>query len=550
MLASLSIKNYALIENLKVDFKDGLSIITGETGAGKSILMGGLALVLGKRADTSLVYDKAKKCVIEAEFQIGSYQLELFFKENDLDYDPWVIIRREILPNGKSRAFVNDTPTNLSVLNSLTSQLIDIHSQHETLQLSDPFYQFHIIDSLADNNQYLKDYHMAFQKYKLMLKELEEIRQGQLQAQKEYDYNVFLWDELHKAALKPGELEDLEKDLEKLSHIEEIKANLSGVIELSERESLGVLSQLSEINQQLSRIGRYAELYETLSDRMKSLLIEFKDITDEVETENDNLVYDPQALETVENRLQLLYDLQKKHQVRTVEELIEIREQYQFKIEEVDNADETINLKSAEIKAAEERLYKFCEKLHDRREKAIPQFSGQIEKALAGLEMKNTRFKVGLSKTAEFMFNGRDHLQFLMSSDKGKTFEHMKKIASGGEMSRIMLAVKSILSKYSNLPAIIFDEIDTGVSGEVSNRIAELMLAMSKNMQVITITHLPQVAAKGHHHYKVYKKEHDEVVSSNIKLLTGEERLVELAEMLGGSKITESAMAHAKQLLS
>ncbi len=391
---------------------------------------------------------------------------------------------------------------------------------------------------------------MAFQQYKLMLKELEEIRQGQLQAQKEYDYNVFLWDELQKAALKPGELEDLEKDLEKLSHIEEIKANLSGVLELSERESLGVLSQLSEINQQLSRIGRYAELYEALSDRMKSLLIEFKDITDEVETENDNLVYDPQALETVENRLQLLYDLQKKHQVRTIEELIEIREQYQSKIEEVDNADETINLKSTEIKAAEERLYKFCEKLHDRREKAIPQFSGQIEKALAGLEMKNTRFKVELSNTAEFMFNGRDHLQFLMSSDKGKTFEHMKKIASGGEMSRIMLAVKSILSKYSNLPAIIFDEIDTGVSGEVSNRIAELMLAMSKNMQVITITHLPQVAAKGHHHYKVYKREHDEVVSSNIKLLNGEERLVELAEMLGGSKITESALAHAKQLLS
>ena len=550
MLASLSIKNYALIENLKVDFKDGLSIITGETGAGKSILMGGLALVLGKRADTSLVYDKAKKCVIEAEFQVGSYHLELFFKENDLDYDPWVIIRREILPNGKSRAFVNDTPTNLSVLNSLTSQLIDIHSQHETLQLSDPFYQFHIIDSLADNNSCLNEYHIAFQEYKMMLKELETIKQDQLQAQKEYDYNVFLWDELDKAALKVGELEDLEKDLEKLSHIEEIKANLSGILEVSERESLGVLSQLAEINQQLSRIGPYAVLYETLSDRMKSLLIEFKDISSEIETENDNLVYDPATLEKVENRLQLLYDLQKKHQVSDIEELIEIQEQYQLKIEEVDNADETINLKSEEIKVTEERLYQFCEKLHDRREKAIPQFSRQIEKTLAGLEMKNTRFRVELSKTEEFMFNGGDHLQFLMSSDKGKTFEHIKKVASGGEMSRIMLAVKSILSKYSNLPAIIFDEIDTGVSGEVSNRIAELMLAMSKNMQVITITHLPQVAAKGHHHYKVFKKEQEEVISSNIKLLNGDERLVELAEMLGGSKITESAIAHAKQLLS
>ncbi|MGB5321177.1 DNA repair protein RecN [Lutimonas sp.] len=550
MLASLSIKNYALIENLKVDFKDGLSIITGETGAGKSILMGGLALVLGKRADTSLVYDKAKKCVIEAEFQIGSYHLELFFKENDLDYDPWVIIRREILPNGKSRTFVNDTPTNLSVLNSLTSQLIDIHSQHETLQLSDPVYQFHIIDALADNTINLNEYHTAFQEYKLMLKGLEEIKQSQLQAQKEYDYHLFLWEELNKAALKVGELEDLEKDLEKLSHIEEIKSNLSGVLELSERESLGVLSQLSDINHQLSRIGRYAELYESLSDRMKSLLIEFKDITSEIETENENLVYDPATMEKVENRLQLLYDLQKKHQVSTIEELIDIRELYQLKIEEVDNADETINLKVEEIKVAEERLCVLCDKLHKRREKAIPQFSGQIEKTLAGLEMKNTRFRVELSETSEFMFNGRDHLQFLMSSDKGKTFEHMKRVASGGEMSRIMLAVKSILSKYSNLPAIIFDEIDTGVSGEVSNRIAELMLAMSKNMQVITITHLPQVAAKGNHHYKVFKKEQEEVISSNIKVLNPDERLVELAEMLGGNKITESAIAHAKQLLS
>ena len=550
MLASLSIKNYALIENLKVDFKEGLSIITGETGAGKSILMGGLALVLGKRADTSLVYDKVKKCVIEAEFQVGSYHLEPFFKEHDLDYDPWVIIRREILPNGKSRAFVNDTPTNLSVLNGLTRQLIDIHSQHETLQLSDPAYQFHIIDSLADNNGYLEDYNTAFQEYKYMLKELETIKQNQLQAQKEYDYNVFLWDELDKAALKIGEMEDLEKDLEKLSHLEEIKANLSGVLEMSEREPLGALSQLLEINQQMSRIGAYADLYDTLSERMKSLLIEFKDIMSEVEAENDSLVYDPAALEKVENRLQLLYDLQKKHQASTIEELIEIREQYELKIADVDNADETIGKKSAQIKVAEQRLEKYCKTLHDRREKAIPQFSMQIEKSLAGLEMKNTRFSVELSKTAEFLFNGSDQLRFLMSSDKGKTFEPIKKVASGGEMSRIMLAVKSILSKYSNLPAIIFDEIDTGVSGEVSNRIAELMLAMCANMQVITITHLPQVAAKGHHHYKVFKAEHKGVISSNIKMLNEDERLVELAEMLGGSKITESALAHAKQLLS
>ena len=478
MLASLSIKNYALIENLKVEFGEGLSIITGETGAGKSILMGGLALVLGKRADTSLVYDKAKKCIIEAEFQVGSYHLETFFEQNDLDYDPWVIIRREILPNGKSRAFVNDTPTNLSVLNSLTSQLIDIHSQHETLQLSDPSYQFHIIDSLAANDKYLKDYNLAFQKYKVMLKELEAIKQGQVQAQKEYDYNLFLWEELHKAELKIEELENLEKDLEKLSHVEEIKANLLGIQELSERESLGALEQLTDIGQHLMRIASYADLYNSLSERMQSLIIEFKDMISEVSSESDHLSYDPEALDQVENRLQLLYDLQKKHQVSSIEELIAVRDEYELKISEVDNADAIIDKKSDEIKLAEERLNSICQKLHEGRKRAIPQFCSQIEKSLAGLEMKNTRFKVDLSKRNEFMSNGSDDLQFLMSSDKGKTFERISKMASGGEMSRIMLAVKSILSKYSNLPAIIFDEIDTGVSGEVSNRIAEVMLAM------------------------------------------------------------------------
>ncbi|MCP4884270.1 MAG: DNA repair protein RecN, partial [Flavobacteriales bacterium] len=275
-----------------------------------------------------------------------------------------------------------------------------------------------------------------------------------------------------------------------------------------------------------------------------------KDILSEVEAENDELVYDPVGLERVESRLQLLYDLQKKHQVSTIDQLIEVHEAYQLKIEVVDNADEAISKKTIQIKEAEERLDELCAELHDRREKSIPQFSDQIEKSLAGLEMKNTRFRVDLTKTTDYMFNGSDQLQFLMSSDKGKTFENMKKVASGGEMSRIMLAVKSILSKYSNLPAIIFDEIDTGVSGEVSNRIAELMLAMCNNMQVITITHLPQVAAKGHHHYKVYKKEQEGVISSNIRRLNDDERLVELAEMLGGSHITESAIAHAKQLLS
>jgi len=550
MLVSLSIKNYALIENLKVDFKDRLSIITGETGAGKSILMGGLALVLGKRADSSLVYDKVKKCVIEAEFQVSSYHLESFFEANDLDYDPWVIIRREILPNGKSRAFVNDTPTNLTVLNGLTSQLIDIHSQHETLQLADPSFQFNIIDALSNNASYLNDYSLAFQKHRTLIKELQAFEELQLKAKKEYDYNLFLWEELEKANLKVGEQEDLEKDLEKLAHIEEIKLSLAAILDVSEQEPLGALSQLSEIDQQLSKIEGYADLYGSMSERMKSVLIEFKDLLGEVAAENENLVYDPSALENVEDRLQTVYDLQKKHGAKDIAALLGIKEVLDTKIANVDNAEETISKASQKILAAERTLNKIASQLHKRRLNAIPEFKSQIESALSDLEMKNTRFKVALTENEDFLINGKDNLQFLMSSDKGKSFENMKKVASGGEMSRMMLAVKWILSKYSNLPAIIFDEIDTGVSGEVSNRIADVMLAMSQQMQVITITHLPQVAAKGHHHYKVYKEEHKDGVSSNIKLMNADERLVELAEMLGGSTITDSAMAHAKQLLS
>jgi len=550
MLISLSIKNYALIEDLKMDLKGRLSIITGETGAGKSILLGGLALVLGKRADATLVYDKAKKCIIEAEFDVNTYNLVDFFEDNDLDYDPIVIIRREILANGKSRAFVNDTPTTLSVLNQLTEQLIDVHSQHETLQLSDPVYQFHIIDSLADNQHIINNYKREFKHLKLLINQLNDIKEAQLKAKKEYDYNVFLWNELEQAGLKADEQEELERDLEKLSHVEEIKMQIGEILDISEVEQMGALSQLSHIDHSLSKISGFDDLYANLSDRLKSLWIEFKDIIDELHLESDKLVSDPLEINKVEERLKLIYDLQKKHTAATVIELLEIKESYETKIVEVDNAAEAISQKQSDIEKSENDLDKLAIDIHKRRNRAIPQFIKQIESVLSLLEMKNTRFKIGLNKSEHFLNNGKDQLEFLMSSDKGKSFEPLKRVASGGEMSRMMLGIKSILSKYSNLPAIIFDEIDTGVSGEVSNKIAEVMLQMSQNMQVITITHLPQVAAKGHQHYKVYKEEAKGSITSNIKFLNEEERLVELAEMLGGNTITASAMAHAKQLLS
>ncbi len=550
MLVSLSIRNYALIEDLKVNFRDQLSIITGETGAGKSILLGGLSLVLGKRADASLVYDKEKKCVIEAEFEVESYNLHGFFDENDLDYESLVIIRREILPNGKSRAFVNDTPTTLSVLNSLTVQLIDVHSQHETLQLSQPEYQFYIIDSLAANQALRDAYTRDFYHLKTLRTDLETIKLEQQQAQKEYDYNLFVYNELDQANLTTDEKSNLEEQLEKLSHVEEIKLHLSEVIQVSEDEQNGTLNQLAQIEHSLSKISGYTDLYAEFTGRVRSLLIEYKDIVEELQTENDNLMYDPIELERVEERLRLIYDLEKKHLVSSVEELLEIKNVFEKKIVEVDQAESLIANKTKEISIAEKDLDQLADQIHKSRKLAIPEFVKQIEAVLSDLEMKNTRFKINLERSNVFLMNGKDKLDFLMSSDKGKSFETLKRVASGGEMSRMMLGIKSILSRYSNLPAIIFDEIDTGVSGEVSNRIAEVMRSMSENMQVITITHLPQVAAKGQHHFKVYKEERQGGISSNIRLLNEDERLVELAEMLGGSKITESAIAHAKQLLS
>ena len=461
-----------------------------------------------------------------------------------------MIIRREILPNGKSRAFVNDTPTTLSVLNALSVQLIDVHSQHETLQLSQPEYQFHIIDALAGNQALRDAYDIDFHNLKSLRTDLEILRQEQQQAQNEYDYNLFVYNELDQANLTADEKTDLEEQLEKLSHIEEIKLHLAEVIQVSEDEQHGTLSQLSQIEHSLSKISGFADLYAEFTGRVRSLLIEYKDIVEELQSENDNLIYDPVELERVEDRLKLIYDLEKKHLVSSVEELMELKDVYEKKIVEVDQAESLLDHKTQEISKAEKDLDQLADQIHKSRKRAIPEFVKQIEAVLSDLEMKNTRFKINLEKSDDFLMNGKDKLNFLMSSDKGKSFETLKRVASGGEMSRMMLGIKSILSKYSNLPAIIFDEIDTGVSGEVSNRIAEVMRSMSENMQVITITHLPQVAAKGQHHYKVYKEDRQGGISSNIRRLNEDERLVELAEMLGGSKITESAIAHAKQLLS
>ena len=550
MLTSLAIKNYALIDNLSVKFFDGFSTITGETGAGKSILLGGLALILGKRAELTSLKDNNNKCVIEGEFLIDKYGLESFFEENEIDFEERTIIRREILPSGKSRAFINDTPTTLNVLSELSDKLIDIHSQHETLQLADTNFQFLIIDALAGNSKYLNSYKKGLDLFKKLNNELQILIKNQQEATNQHDYNSFLLNELVDAEFKPNEQVTLEDTLEKLNHAEEIKILLNEVQKLGGVEEVGIADLLYKYQGIISKLSGFSKDFSDLSERISSLKIEFDDIAKELENSNETVEYSPQEIEKYNNRMQLLYDLYKKHQVTTIDELIEKQQKLFDKVSSVENASAILEEKKDAISEIENQLNKLAEVIRNNRRKAIPDLIKQLEVLLKELEMPTTSFKINLIETESFLSNGKDELAFLIATNKGSNYENLKKIASGGEMSRIMLAVKSILSNYSNLPTIILDEIDTGVSGEVSNRIASVMSSMSDNMQVIAITHLPQIAAKGNHHYKVYKSEINSKTVTNIKALTENERVEELAEMLSGKEIADSAVVHARQLLN
>ncbi len=550
MLSSLTVKNYALIQSLETNFFPGMSVITGETGAGKSILLGALGLVLGKRADLSVVYDKNQKCVVEAIFNVKDYDLKLFFEKNDLDFEDITTIRREILPSGKSRAFVNDTPTNLSVLNELSQKLIDIHSQHETLQLADQQFQFEIIDTVGANKLLLTTYQKGFRKLKILRKELKEL-QDQIEKEKEnQNYNQFMFDELSSANLRAGEIEQLEEVLNKLSHAEEIQNNLINAVDLADDEQIGLNSNLILFKSFLERNAKYDKNFLVLYERFQSSLIEFQDIIDELRSEIDRVEADPGELQKTNDRLQLLYDLLKKHRVSDIEELLEIENDYLSKVNLTQQATDLLEMKEKEIHSVENELRNTASEISNNRKKAAEQFTRNLHEKLSFLEMKNTRINIEFQESAIFLSNGIDQMDFYISSDAGKTFDLVKKIASGGEMSRIMLAVKNILSQMSQLPTIIFDEIDTGVSGEVSKKVALLMNEMSNYMQVFAITHLPQIAAYGEHHFKVFKEVSKEGVTSNIKELNKSERVEELAEMLGGKELTASALAHAKELLS
>lgn len=550
MLTQLSIKNYALINELKIDFSSGLSIITGETGAGKSILLGALGLVLGNRADSSTLKDNSKKCIVEAKVSIANYNLREFFEEVDLDYEDHTIIRREILPSGKSRAFVNDTPVNLSILNDLRSNLIDVHSQHQTLSLSDTNFQFSVIDALAKNASKIESYKKGLIKLKNLKKQLEDLKTSQREANQQHDYNLHLFNELNDANLEIDEQEILEEKLEKLNNIEDIKINLSEALEISINEEIGLQTLLNTLENRLSKISSFSKEYKDLSDRITSVKIELDDIVSELEDENENVEFNPNEAEELNYRLQLIYNLQKKHYVNSNKELLEILEELSNKIIAVESSEEVINQKESEIKEVEQKLNDLAEKISKARQKVIPSLQSALQSLLSDLGMQNARFSIKVNLKDSYFSNGKDELQFLFSANKGGSFGELKKVASGGELSRIMLVIKKILSENISLPTIIFDEIDTGVSGEISNKIATIMQQMSKQMQVITITHLPQIAAKGNNHYKVYKEDINNTTTTNLRLLSPDERIVEIAEMLSGKEFSETAITHAKELLN
>lgn len=550
MLTTLSIKNYALIDSLQVDFGSGLTIITGETGAGKSILLGGLSLILGKRADLSSVKDPSEKCIIEATFDIAKYNLKSLFKEEDLDYEPQTIIRREILPSGKSRAFINDTPVNLDSLQALGERLLDIHSQHQTLQLTNDDFQFQVIDALAENGGLLQDYTLQLSKFKSLKSEFKKLQNQKIEAAKELDYNLFLLKELEEANLVAGEMELLEEEYETLNNIEEISERLAASHELLSSQEIGVMVHLTEAKNQLSKLAGFSTSYNAVFERITSSLIELDDIFAVIEELQESLEADPARLNAVNLKLQVLHNLMQKHTATDVSELIQIRESLREKVSITENLDSVIADKESELSSLEHKLNEIALKLSKNRIKAIPGLIKQLEDILAILGMPNARFNVELIPSDTFLSNGKDDLKFLFSANKGGQFNELKKAASGGELSRIMLAIKSILTNYTQLPTIMFDEIDTGVSGEISNKMASIMQQMSKTMQVFTITHLPQIAAKGDTHFKVYKEDVDEITLTQLKRLNQDERIVEIAQMLGGINMSDSAIEHAKQLLN
>ncbi|MBS1520016.1 MAG: DNA repair protein RecN [Bacteroidetes bacterium] len=561
MLEKLVINNYALIDNLEISFDKGLNILTGETGAGKSIILGALSLILGQRAESRYFFNQQKKCVIEGVFSINGFHLKNFFEENELDYEAETILRREITADSKSRAFVNDTPVNLTILKQLGEKLIDIHSQHATLEINDPDFQLLVVDSVSGHGELLNDYRSKYRTYKKSLSRLQQLIAESEKAKSDLDYFQFQFDELEKANLIEDEQEKLEQELYTLNNAEEIKRNLLGAYYLMQDGETAALLQLREAGHHLSTLEKFNPEIAELHERLKSSLIELKDIASEIENIEQRTHTDEAKAVEINERLSLIYNLQKKHRVSTNAELLQLQEELSEKIQQALFGDDEIEKLQKQIAAEKEELEKLAKQLSANRSKAIPNIEKQVIEALTEMGMPNSTLKIEQSvrkseslqvgkNTEVFNQNGVDDIRFLFSANKGHALAEMSKVASGGELSRLMLSIKSLIARYTALPTIIFDEIDTGISGEVANKVGQIMERLAGNLQVITITHLPQIASKGQSHYFVYKDNESATTYTRIRQLDKQERVVEIAKMLSGDKPGESALQNARELLS
>ena len=556
MLQKLSISNYALIDNLEISFDSGLNILTGETGAGKSIILGALSLILGQRAEGRYFFNQQKKCVIEGSFKIGAFHLKQFFEDNDLDYEAETVLRREISADGKSRAFVNDTPVNLPALKALGEKLIDIHSQHATLEINDPEFQLLVVDAVAKHDELLNGYRTKFRSYKKATAKLQQLIDESDKAKADLDYYQFQFDELEKAALSADEQELLEQELYTLNNAGEIKRNLLGAFYLMEDGETSAIIQLREAGHQLMSLEKFNPLIAELYQRLNSAIIELKDIATEIEIIEQRTHTNEARGEEINTRLSLIYNLQKKHRLNSNADLLQLQDDLSAKIQQAVFGDEAIEKLRKQLDADKKELEILAAELSANRKKVIPEIESQVLSSLSEMGMGNASLSIELhsppghnSPLGGLGDNGVDSVRFLFNANKGHALAEMSKVASGGELSRLMLSIKSLIAQNTALPTIIFDEIDTGVSGEVANKVGQIMQRLADNLQVITITHLPQIASKGQSHYFVYKDDEGVTTYTRIKQLGKQERILEIAKMLSGDNPGESALQNAKELL-
>ena len=551
MLQSIHIQNYALIESLDIDFHSGFSVITGETGAGKSIILGAIGLLVGQRADIKAIKTGATKCIVEARFNVSSYQLDSFFEAHDLEYDgEECILRRELLASGKSRAFINDTPASLAQMKELGEKLIDVHSQHQNLLLNQENFQLNVLDILAHDEKELQTYKELYSEYKKVSRELSDILEQADKNRLDEDYIRYQVEQLDEVNLQEGEQEELEQEAETLSHAEEIKASLYKVNECMSSDDMALLSMTKDCMQTLQGISRvYGQAQEWI-ERLNSCYIELKDLSHEIANAGEEVEFNPTRLDYVNERLNLIYTLQKKHRVSSIEELLAVAEEFRTKLDAITSYDDKIQELTQQKKDLYNKVLEQGRVLTEYRTKSAKEIEQQMESYLIPLGMPNVRFAVELSDKKEPDAHGLDNVTFLFSANKNGTLQNVASIASGGEIARVMLSLKAMIAGAVKLPTIIFDEIDTGVSGSIAEKMALIMQEMGQsNRQVISITHLPQIAARGTTHYKVYKEDTDTGTNSHIRQLNEEERIHEIAHMLSGATLTEAALNNAKALL-